>query len=130
MLVDDDESILELFKELIETQHISVCAACSGEEALKLLQQIKRVDAIVSDFKMPGIDGITLKNKIAEMGLSYIPFILVSGIFIPDRDNPDAAPYDAFIPKIEFQDNLDIIRNQIKTNREKLSILFKLLTFC
>ena len=59
LLVDDEPDILASMKALLESsiQGLKVITAASGRIGLELLDR-ERVDLIVSDFKMPGMDGI------------------------------------------------------------------------
>jgi DNA-binding NarL/FixJ family response regulator len=59
LLVDDEPDILESLRSLLESSigSLKVITATSGRLGLDLLDR-ERVDVIVSDFKMPGMDGI------------------------------------------------------------------------
>jgi response regulator RpfG family c-di-GMP phosphodiesterase len=59
LLVDDEPDILASMKTLLESSitSLKVITAPSGRIGLELLER-ERVDLIVSDFKMPGMDGI------------------------------------------------------------------------
>jgi two-component system response regulator YesN len=49
----------------------------NGNDAYTLLQEVK-IDIVISDIKMPGIDGLSLAKKISEMGL-HTKIILITG---------------------------------------------------
>ncbi len=53
LVVDDEESILELEREILEGRRLSVIMAKNGKEALEVLER-EQVDLIVTDMKMPG----------------------------------------------------------------------------
>jgi two-component system NtrC family sensor kinase len=53
LIVDDEESVLELEKEILAKHNVGVLLARNGREALELLER-ERVDLIVTDTKMPG----------------------------------------------------------------------------
>ena len=53
LLVDDEEAVLSLEKEILEGRSIKVLTASSGKEALALLAR-EQVDLVVTDLKMPG----------------------------------------------------------------------------
>ena len=77
LYVDDEPGLLELGKIFLEqNDSFRVTSAESGESALTLLNE-STFDAIVSDFQMPVINGITLLREIRST--SDIPFILFTG---------------------------------------------------
>jgi len=57
LLVDDDDLILKSTRMLLEVQGHNVTSAASGEEALALLDQGLRPDAVILDMNMPGLGG-------------------------------------------------------------------------
>jgi len=78
LYIDDEPGLLEIGRLFLEQNgEFAVTCALSGDEALNLLQK-NNFDAIVSDFQMPGMDGIEiLKSVRASYG--GIPFILFTG---------------------------------------------------
>jgi len=78
LLVDDEPALLEISKLFLERDaQFTTETAQSGEKALELLET-DYFDAIVSDYQMPGMDGLTLLSRIREQGIS-IPFIILTG---------------------------------------------------
>ena len=76
--VDDEEGLLEVAKEFLELEgDISVDTVSSVETALKLLSG-SAYDAIISDYQMPEMDGISFLKRIRSEGKD-IPFILFTG---------------------------------------------------
>jgi DNA-binding NtrC family response regulator len=62
LLVDDEVPFVEALSKRLDKRGITVIPAFSGMEALEKLSGDSRVDAVVLDVKMPGMDGIdTLK---------------------------------------------------------------------
>ena len=59
LFVDDEPDIRDSIKTLIESTipGVTVVTASSGRAALEMLEK-ERIDLIMSDFKMPGMDGI------------------------------------------------------------------------
>lgn len=68
LIVDDEKEILTWLAELFQYEFdmdISVYTAGSAMEAIKLLAKV-RFDVVLTDIRMPGMDGITLFNHIKE----------------------------------------------------------------
>ena len=78
LLIDDEPSLLEISKQFLEFDHsISVDAAISATDAQKLIGR-REYDVIVSDYYMPGKDGIQLLKEIRMAG-NRVPFIIFTG---------------------------------------------------
>ena len=56
---------------------VIIDTANNGSDAYKLLKE-KKIDIVISDIKMPGIDGLSLAQKISEMAL-HTKIILITG---------------------------------------------------
>ena len=59
LLVDDEESILNSLRRLLRGQPYEVLLATSGAQALEIMEQ-RPVDLVMSDARMPNMDGATL----------------------------------------------------------------------
>jgi len=78
LTIDDEEHILELLKYNLEKNGFNVVQALSGEEGLKLLETTK-VDLIILDLMLPGIDGLDVLRRIrATRELLDIPVIMLT----------------------------------------------------
>jgi len=65
LLVEDDAMVRELLARVLRALGYTVLPAAAGEEALRLLrEQAMRVDLLLSDFFMPGMDGETLAMEV------------------------------------------------------------------
>ena len=65
LVVDDESEIADLMRAFLESAGYDVATAESGAVALELLATA-RFDAIVSDLRMPDIDGATLWREVAR----------------------------------------------------------------
>ena len=59
LLVDDEESILNSLRRLLRGQPYDVLLATSGAQALEIMAQ-QPIDLVMSDARMPNMDGATL----------------------------------------------------------------------
>ena len=79
LIIDDDTALLQALPQTLRLRiaGIQVATCDSALEALKQIQE-HDYDAIVSDIKMPGMDGLTLLTKIKELRPDT-PTILITG---------------------------------------------------
>ncbi|MCB4435976.1 sigma 54-interacting transcriptional regulator [Alteromonas sp. McT4-15] len=76
LLVDDDKSLLRLLTIRLEGEGYTVTAVEDGQSALRKLQN-DNYDVVLSDLRMPGLDGLSLFEEI--MGIRKdIPVILMT----------------------------------------------------
>jgi response regulator RpfG family c-di-GMP phosphodiesterase len=66
LCVDDDARVLEGLSLHLRKEY-EVHTALGGERALQLLRELKGVAVIISDMRMPGMDGATLLNQVMRM---------------------------------------------------------------
>ncbi len=81
LLVDDEEDILEFLSYNLKQHNFQVFTADSGEEALKIAQEIIP-HIILLDIMMPGIDGIETCEKLRAMQImdnTIIAFLTARG---------------------------------------------------
>ncbi|MFI5181457.1 MAG: PAS domain S-box protein [Thermoanaerobaculia bacterium] len=78
LLVEDENSVRRLVRNLLETQGYSVLEARDGEEALALFRSSGRVDVVLSDVLMPRMGGRELARRLAAEGFS-VPLVFMSG---------------------------------------------------
>ncbi|MBW1699395.1 MAG: response regulator [Deltaproteobacteria bacterium] len=62
LLVDDEERFLNTTKILLEKRGVVTFTATNGADALKVMDE-HRIDVVVLDVKMPGIDGVEVLRK-------------------------------------------------------------------
>jgi len=78
LAVDDEEHILELLAYNLERDGYHVIKAETGEEALEVLEKDK-VDIVLLDWMLPGIDGIEVLRRIrANKALRTLPVIFLT----------------------------------------------------
>lgn len=79
VVIDDNENDLQVIKRLLDRRNYDAVPATSGEEGLRIAQQIVP-DAIVVDYRMPGMDGFEVTRRIkSDPELMTIPVLMLTG---------------------------------------------------
>ncbi len=77
LIVDDEENIRLSLKGGLEDEGYQIVLAASGEEAFKVLEQTE-VDLLLLDIWMPGMDGLTVLERLKKE-LPSLPVIIMTG---------------------------------------------------
>ncbi|MFH1687330.1 MAG: response regulator [bacterium] len=77
LVVDDELLIRDLLYDFFNEQGWQIAVAENGEKALSILQQ-KKVDLVLTDLKMPQMDGLALTSKV-QQDFPDIPVVIMTG---------------------------------------------------
>ncbi|HMT29289.1 MAG TPA: sigma-54 dependent transcriptional regulator [Bacteroidia bacterium] len=77
LIIDDEKSIRNTLKEILTYEGYEVTEAQDGMEGLKFVEKDK-FDIILSDIKMPKMDGIEVLEKLQEIS-PETPVVMISG---------------------------------------------------
>ncbi|MCD8522068.1 MAG: response regulator [Saccharospirillaceae bacterium] len=66
LLVDDEAGIIQAIRRMLRAEPFHILEASSGDEALAILQR-HDIELMITDYKMPGMDGLTLCQKTREV---------------------------------------------------------------
>ncbi len=78
LVIDDDVDLLECLEEMLDSEGWSSTSFTSGLDAIEYIENKEPVDLILSDIKMPIMDGIELTKKLKKL-CPEIPIILMTG---------------------------------------------------
>lgn len=100
LAVDDNLANLRLLESLLKQNNLPTITAQSGIEALTLLKKYK-VNTVLMDIQMPGMDGIETTKKIrCTKDISQIPIIALTAHALPnEKRNILASGIDDYLSK-------------------------------
>ena len=78
LLVDDEEPFVETLAKRLTKRELNVLTAFSGPEALEKLEKDPRIDVVILDVKMPGMDGIEALKQI-KTDYPLVEVIMLTG---------------------------------------------------
>ena len=116
LVVDDEDIVLESIDSFLDREtDYDVHTFLSAEEALCFIEG-KEMDLVISDYLMPGMDGITFLTRVNEI-MPDVPLVLLTGY--ADKENAIRAINEVglfhYIEKPwENQELLIIIRNGLE----------------
>ncbi len=122
LVVDDERSIRNTLKDILEVESYRVEVVESGIEALKLIKE-SNYDLIFSDIKMPQMDGVELLQNIKQCN-PEIPVVMISG-----HGNIETAvdcikkgAYDFIEKPIDLNRLLIVVRNALDKTKQTSEI--------
>ena len=79
LCVDDDPGMRELYQQLLGSHGYEVIVTEDGHQALAILRsQDNQIDAVISDYEMPGMNGAELAAELKHCSPT-LPVIMMSG---------------------------------------------------
>ena len=125
LIVDDNIEMIGYLQEILSS-FLHCTYAFNGQEALDLLEK-GTFDLIISDYKMPIIDGIQLKKEINKCAdLKVIPFIMMTAVYIDRLQDTRSVlgindyiekPFtkNEIISRIQYLIELNLYKKKIQT---------------
>ena len=114
-IVDDDYDVRTSLRFLLETEGFEVCTFRSGSALLGSPTR-QDADCLVVDYKMAGIDGLELAERLRSLDVSA-PIVMITGY--PDANiaaKANSAGVRHVLLKPNLEDNLvECVRNAINS---------------
>jgi len=118
LIVDDDEAILEVIKEIFEMEGFKVDTASTGREAIEK-SEARYYNLALLDIKLPDMEGTELLEKLHKE-VPKMMKIMITGY--PSLENSVKSlnlGADAYIMKpIEPEELLRVVRKKLKEQEE------------
>jgi signal transduction histidine kinase/CheY-like chemotaxis protein len=116
LIIDDDPSVRELFKNYLTKQGYQVRVAKGGDEGLRLARQL-HPDAIILDVMMPGMDGwMVLSALKTDPALAETPVIMAS--MVEDKQLGYSLGANDYLIKPINREQLKAVLNKYHLNSQ------------
>jgi DNA-binding NtrC family response regulator len=116
LIADDEKNTREGLRWALERKDLAILLAADGEEALRTIRG-NHVDMLITDLKMPRLDGMGLLARVREESPSTTVVILTGhGTVESAVDAMKRGAYDYLIKPINI-DELNLLVDRILSNR-------------
>ncbi len=82
VIAEDDSGIRKLIAETLQDTGFETIQAANGMEALNIINgrynESQQIDLLITDIKMPHIDGLTLIEELEKIGI-FLPVLVLTG---------------------------------------------------
>lgn len=118
LLVDDEVPFVEALTKRLTKRDLTVMSAFSGNEALEVLAKEPKIDIVILDVKMPGMDGIDTLREIKK-GYPLVEVIMLTGHATVETaiDGMKLGAFDYLMKPCE----IDKLMEKVKVARGKKS---------
>jgi DNA-binding response OmpR family regulator len=96
LLIDDDEDISSILSKLLKKIGYDVEVAEDGEKGIKLFDEVSDFDLVISDIRMPNMDGNEVAKYIRNSDKSATLLIAITGF--PEEIQPEMFDYSLIKP--------------------------------
>jgi CheY-like chemotaxis protein len=85
LCIDDDRTGVTLRKAVLQSAGYSVLTATSGREAIEIIESEPRIDLVIVDYVMPGMDG-TMVAAAVRTSRPKIPIVMLTAyVAVPEN---------------------------------------------
>jgi len=118
LLTDDEERFAKSMAKVLRNRNMDVTTSPDGATALKLVSE-SEFDVVVLDLRMPGMDGITVLERICRLRPD-LPVIMLSGNM--DVDSCSVAMHDGAVEVLLKPCPIDTLTTAIENAYERKQI--------
>ncbi len=120
LVVDDDASVRRSLSETLTEEGYKVRSAESAEEALTLVAEAPRPDVVLSDVRMPGLDGLELLELIRERSPSMDVILITAYDEMPAvvRAMREGA-LDFLVKPLDLDELLSVLERAFRDRRAR-----------
>ncbi|MCZ6550650.1 MAG: sigma-54 dependent transcriptional regulator, partial [candidate division NC10 bacterium] len=124
LIVDDEAGMREFLSIFLEREGFDVECAEDGQEALQAVQEA-RFDLIISDLRMPTLDGIRLLEGLQKFQ-SEVPVILITAYASAESaiEAMKLGAYDYLTKPFRVEEIREVITRALETTASRLAGVF------
>jgi DNA-binding NtrC family response regulator len=121
LVVDDEEIVLKSCRKILEGGGHQVFTALSGQEAFDLLEK-EPIDIVITDIKMPGMDGMEILGRVKEKYPDVLVIIITGYSTVQSAVQAMKLGAFDYIPKPFTPDEVLVV---VEKALEKKSLIYE-----
>lgn len=119
LLVDDEVPFLDAMARRLEKRELRILTARSGEEGLEKLRENPRLDVVILDIRMPGMDGIeTLREMKKLRPLTEVVLLTGHDTVEAAIDGMKIGAFDFLMKPCDLELLLEQIQGAVRKKRD------------
>lgn len=100
IVADDEEGVRRSLSKILERDGYLIFLAANGEDAISIVQNSgKNIETVISDFKMPGINGLETLKEIGRINPEITRIMLTGYATMESAIESLNAGIDGFLTK-------------------------------
>lgn len=114
LIVDDESLVLWFLKRALEKEGYKIDTASNGEEALRKIEK-GGYSLLITDLKMPGMDGLELLKRLKESGC--LPFTIITSAYLSEeavKKAHEIGVYQCIRKPFRIEELLKIVNTQFE----------------
>ena len=121
LIVDDEETLRFVIAEILFEAGYETCQASNGREGLELLSQNPKIDVVLSDMKMPEMDGLEFLREIKARTMDITVVMMTSHNTIePAVQAMREGAVNYLLKPVGKRQLLDGVREAVALQQEKV----------
>ncbi|NIQ39389.1 MAG: response regulator [Proteobacteria bacterium] len=117
LVVDDDYQVATVVRKILVHEGYHVETAKNGRKAMDLLMSGQHFDLVITDLRMPEMDGIELLRQTRQF-MAYLPVIAMTG-YVSTEDGMqcvEVGVHNYLVKPFRVQSLLKLVREGLKTS--------------
>jgi DNA-binding NtrC family response regulator len=107
LLIDDEPMVTDICEMMLKALGYKVLKAHSGSEGIKIYEANRdRIDLIISDFNMPGMNGQEVVNKLRILDHGVQVLLQSGGLSVTHEEEAMVRGFNGFLQKPYGMDTL------------------------
>ena len=123
LIVDDEQSMLQFIEYLLSKEGYRLTSAQEGQKAMELVRKGHNFDLVISDLRMPDVDGLELLKASRQVD-PETPFIFVTAYASSDSaiEALKRGAFDYITKPFQVEEFTNLVKNALMARRLKRKV--------